>query len=75
MNFISHHIVAILIAYWTLSAAIGALPAPTKDSSPFYGWFFRFANIISANLLRAYSTAIERSPNFNDAVKKLSGGS
>lgn len=54
--------------YWVVSAAISALPAPTAQSKPFYQWFFKFANTIGANLARAYSTQIEKSPNFADAV-------
>ena len=37
----------------------------------FYLWFFKFANTIGANLARAYSTAVEGSPNFAAAAKKL----
>ena len=45
--------------YWTmgtyivLSNFIGALPMPDATSSKFYGWFFKFANGLGANLSRA----------------------
>lgn len=66
-----HPALAALIAYYILSAAISALPSPTADSSKFYQWFFKFSNGIAANISRAYSTAIESSPNFHAAVKLL----
>lgn len=60
-----------LIIYYILSAAISSLPSPTATSTKFYFWFFRFSNTLAANLSRAYSTAVESSPNFQAAVKLL----
>ena len=64
-----HPAVVALFCYYVSSSAISSLPAPSKDSKPFYVWFFRFANTLAANIARAYSTALEKSPNFEDAVK------
>lgn len=47
------HFWLLCVAYWTISNAIGALPLPTSSSSPFYAWFFKFANGFAANLSRA----------------------
>lgn len=49
---------------------IGALPAPTKDSSAFYTYLFKVLNSLAFNFHRAASTAIENSPNFLPAVEK-----
>jgi hypothetical protein len=43
----------LFVAYWLVSNAIGALPAPSDTASPFYAWFFKFANGFAANLSRA----------------------
>lgn len=68
-----HHqtVILTLIVYYVVSAAISAMPSPTAQSKPFYVWLFKFANTLAANLSRAYSTAVERSPNFEDAAKLL----
>ena len=42
----------VLILYYLLMAAINALPKPTEGNSPFYHWFFVFANIFAASLNR-----------------------
>lgn len=47
------HFWILVVGYWLLSNAIGALPAPDNTSSKFYGWFFKFANGFAANLSRA----------------------
>ena len=59
------------IVYAVLSVAIGSLAAPTKDSGPFYLWFFRFCNgVLALNPQRALNTRVENSPNWKDAVDK-----
>jgi hypothetical protein len=58
-----------LIGYYVLSAAISAMPAPTASSNPGYVWLFKFSNTLGANIARAYSTAVEKSPNFTEAAK------
>ena len=32
------------------SSAVRALPAPTPTGNPFYGWLYRFSNLILANV-------------------------
>ena len=54
--------------YWTFSAAIGALPAPTEKSGAFYRWAFQFLNTLAANVARAFSSKI---PGLNG---KANGG-
>jgi len=44
--------------YWTFSAAVGALEAPTEKSGAFYRWLFRFLNTLAANISRAFSSKI-----------------
>ena len=68
MNFIHAHPFALVFSWWVFSAATGALPAPTTQSSPFYQWSFKFLNTIAANIARAYNTSVENSPNFLPAV-------
>jgi hypothetical protein len=56
-------------AVW--SAFVSSLPAPTAQSTPKYQFWFKFFNTLAANLARAKSTAVENSPNFQDAVNKI----
>jgi hypothetical protein len=58
------------LSNYVWSAFIGALPAPTKDSSGPYRFFFTFLNLLAANIARARSTTIESSPNWKDALAK-----
>jgi len=69
----AHPYIATLATYWALSAFIGALPSPTANSSPLYIFVFKFSNSLGGNLLRALSTKVESSPNFQDAVNQLPG--
>ena len=69
----NHPYVMTLGTYYTLSAFIGALPAPTASSSPLYKFVFSFSNTQGGNILRALSTKVEASPNFQAAVNNLPG--
>jgi hypothetical protein len=51
-----------------VTALISALPAPTKDSTARYVYWFKVANTITGNLKRAQSTALEDSPNWQAAI-------
>ncbi len=51
-----------------ISAMVSNLPAPTKDASVKYVYWFKVANTVIGNLQRAKSTSIEQSPNFQAAV-------
>ena len=64
-----HDIMAAIVV-----TAVGSLQAPTKTSSAFYIWFFKFSNSITLQFFRAFYSNVERSPNFTDAVVKLNGG-
>lgn len=64
----AHPYISTLVSYWVLSAFIGALPAPTATSNSLYKFIFSFANSLGGNILRALSTRVEGSPNFQDAV-------
>jgi uncharacterized protein (DUF1697 family) len=46
-----------------------ALPAPTKDSTERYRWWFRFVNNMAGNSERADNHSIESSPNFVPAAE------
>jgi hypothetical protein len=76
-NLISNHqTLSVLVAYYILSAAIGAMPAPTATSSTFYQFLFKFSNTIGGNITRAFNTYVESSPNFQPAVnlqQKIAG--
>lgn len=47
------HFWILVVIYWLVSNAIGALETPDATSSKFYAWFFKFANGFAANLSRA----------------------
>jgi hypothetical protein len=64
----AHPTISVLIAYYLLSAAIGAMPAPTASDGRGYQFFFKFFNTIGGNLTRAFNTYVEGSPNFQPAV-------
>lgn len=65
-----HPTMSPIVTYWTISCFIGALPAPQANSTQFYRFVFSFANALGANLMRAFSTKVESSPNFQQAVVK-----
>jgi hypothetical protein len=76
-TFFASHMWAIIgtfITQYVWSAFIGALPAPTVTSSSMYQFFFKFLNLLAANIARATSTRTENSPNWSDAVQKATGG-
>lgn len=80
MNFFYQHPFVLPVVMMVYSAAIGALPAPTAQSKPFYRWFFSFSNTLAANFVRAFGPKVENSPNFLAAVnihnqQKTNGGS
>ena len=54
----AHQTVAALVAYYVISAGIGALPAPVATSGDFYKWFFSFSNTLAGNLSRAFSSKL-----------------
>ena len=58
------------VAQFVFSAFVSSLPAPTATSSAKYQFWFKFFNTIAGNLSRAKMTAVESSPNFQDAVNK-----
>ena len=51
-----------------ITVMISSLAAPTKESSASYVYWFKVLNSITGNLKRAQSTALENSPNWQDAV-------
>lgn len=57
------------------SVLVGALEAPTAQSTPKYRYWFKVANTIVGNLKRANPPKIEDSPNFeaalNAAIQKI----
>jgi hypothetical protein len=64
---VAHQVITTLIAGALWSAFIGALPAPTATSTTFYQFFFKFMNLMAANVSRAFAS-VEKSPNFQAAV-------
>lgn len=69
--FLQHQVLGTFILSTVWTAVISSLEAPTKDSGPFYVFLFKFLNSLAGNIKRAQSTAIEKSPNFLDAVAKI----
>lgn len=66
-----YHFWILIVAYWTISNAIGAMPLPVTDgpnqSTKFYAWFFKFANGFAANLSRATAGKIPGVPAGNNS--------
>jgi hypothetical protein len=65
---VAHETISTLVAYYVAISFTGSLPAPTAKSTMFYQFFFKFVNTLAGNLARAYSSRVESSPNFQDAV-------
>jgi hypothetical protein len=67
-----HPYSASIISTWIfnniITVMISSLPSPTKDSSVAYSYWFKVLNTIIGNLSRAKNTALESSPNYQDAV-------
>jgi len=73
VQFLSQHqIVVTAILTWAANSGFTifatSLPAPTAQSSTSYQFWFKLLNNLAANLSRAKNTAVESSPNFQDAV-------
>jgi hypothetical protein len=75
--FQQHPVWASVVATWlfnnVVTAFVSSFPAPTKDSSMGYVWWFKFSNTLIGNIMRAKSTSLEGSPNWSDAVVKATG--
>lgn len=76
MNFIQTHpyiftAVTTFFVNYVWSAMIGALEAPTAQSSSSYKFWFKFLNGLAANIARAKNTSVESSPNWVPAVKQV----
>jgi hypothetical protein len=68
--FFAHQVLGTMIGGAVWNAFVGSLAAPTKDSSAYYVFLFKFCNTLAFNFARAKSTSIENSPNFQDAVNR-----
>lgn len=64
----AHPTISALVAYYVVSAAIGAMPAPAATDGRGYQFLFKFLNTIGGNLTRAFNTYVEGSPNFQSGV-------
>lgn len=73
LQWVDGHGLTALVIYWFVSAALGALDAPTATSGGFYKWFFKFCNIFGGNLIRALNTKLETSPNWQKAADEYCG--
>jgi hypothetical protein len=47
---VAHSTVIGVGSLWTLGAAVSSLPASTAASGTFYTWFYKFSNLLVANL-------------------------
>lgn len=74
----SHPILTPVVGTWlfnnVVTAAVSSLPAPTRNSSSFYVWAFKFSNTVIGNISRASSTTVEKSPNWRDATANIPAG-
>lgn len=68
-----HQVLCTLAGGYVWSAFISALPAPQGTSSSMYQFWFKFLNVLAANIARASSTKVESSPNFQAAVNNMPG--
>jgi len=69
-QFFLHSELGHFILYFAGISFVGGMPAPTATSGVAYKWAFASLNSFAGNLARAFSTKIEKSPNFQDAVQK-----
>lgn len=75
IQWVNSHGILMLVILAVVNTSVGYLPAPTKDSSQFYIWFFKVANSLMLSFARAWRSKVENSPNFDDAVKiAINGG-
>ena len=58
------------VANVVVTALVTNLPAPTKDSTVKYVYWFRVANTIVGSFTRAANSHVENSPNWHDAFEK-----
>jgi hypothetical protein len=69
----NHQVLVTLIVGYVWSSFISALPSPQATSSSIYTFFFKFLNVLAANIARAQNSSVESSPNFQAAVNNLPG--
>jgi hypothetical protein len=50
--FQAHQLVVGVVGMWLLANAIGAMPTPKADSSPFYEFLFKFAQSTGGGISR-----------------------
>jgi hypothetical protein len=71
--FVRHPYLASIVATWifnnVITVLVSSMPAPTKDSTGKYVYWFKVLNTFIGNVRRAQSTAVENSPNWQDAVQ------
>jgi hypothetical protein len=60
--------IAVFLSNSVITALVTNLPAPTKDSTAKYTYWFKVANAFCGAWKRASDSAIEDSPNWADAV-------
>ena len=51
----AHQVTWALGTFWTVSAAIGAMPTPQSQTG-FYRWLFDFSHVLAANIARVVAT-------------------
>jgi hypothetical protein len=70
---LAHSTILSLAAFYTMSAAVGALEMPVATDSKFYRWFFRFANTVSANLSRSGAAKLSSIADFPQGPRAAGG--
>lgn len=77
MNSVTHWLFSTEAGHFTLYMAaiaiIGGMPAPTATSGIAYRWAFASLNSFGMNFARAFSSKVEKSPNFDAAVALQNG--
>jgi hypothetical protein len=71
VQFFLHTEAGHFLIYIGFCALVGGMPAPTATSSVAYKWSFGSLNLLSANLMRISPPRVEKSPNWEPAVKQV----
>lgn len=67
LQFLLHSELAHFVLAGVFLIAVSSMEAPTKESSAFYRYSFRFLNGLALQLKRIFPK-VEASPNFQDAI-------
>jgi len=58
----AHSSAVLIVTLYIASAAVSSMPPPKDNASPWYAWFYKFANALLANV-----SAIRGKAQYDDA--------